>query len=361
MFGLRNWAGRPRLLSLGPLCHFVYARTDGSRSGEFAPESEVSFMSGLLRTWRIGLCAMLALFLAEMVAAQISPPVQFTIEPTPSRGGAAWFDVRLQIPEGYFIPAESRGVLKGAWLQPSAGWYSRQLPTYPIPGGVALPGSDRPVLAYSGNLVIRMPVMIGALKGAQEMSARLGYQLCDTRTCSQFAVTQARVKFTVAAPAANHDLLAYRVDSQRVAIVTEKFGLVSRDPAETVRPVAQFIPKLEIVSETHNARPAFIGDLAMGADWTISSNGARFIAVAEQPAVVSWLCEGNMAPLAIIARVPDTGFTNDHAKYFLASRTGQGTNQESLSVDLRLDDAQRRELEDVIDRQVRITLPTAFA
>src|SRR5262249_26054147 len=147
----------------------------------------------------------------------------------------------------------------------------------------------------------------------------------------------------------------------RVAIVTEKLGLVSRDPAELVRPLAQFIPKLEIVSETHKARSAFIGDLAMGADWTISSNGARFMAVAEQPPVGSSLCEVNTAPLAIIARVPDTRFANDRAKYFLASRTGQATNQSSLSVDLRLDDAQRRELEDVIDKQIRITLPAAFA
>src|SRR5262249_33810104 len=146
------------LPSVGPLRHFVYARVGRQSVRRIRPESEGSFMSGLLRTWRIGLCAMLPLFLADMVLAQISPPVQLTVEPTPSRGGAAWFDVRLQIPEGYFIPAESRGALKGAWLQPSAGWYSRQLPTYSIPGAIALPGSDRPVLAYSGNLVIRMPV-----------------------------------------------------------------------------------------------------------------------------------------------------------------------------------------------------------
>jgi hypothetical protein len=70
-------------------------------------------MSGLSWTWRIGLCLMLALFLAGMVAGQISPRVQVTIEPTPSRGDSAWFDVRLQIPAGYFVPAESRGGPEG--------------------------------------------------------------------------------------------------------------------------------------------------------------------------------------------------------------------------------------------------------
>src|SRR5215471_6060530 len=144
-------------------------------------------------------------------------------------------------------------------------------------------------------------------------------------------------------------------------MVTEKLAPVSREPVELVRPLAELIPQLEIVSQTHQARSGFTGNLAMGGHWTISSNGARFAAVAEQPAVVSWLCEGPSAPLAIIARVPDKRFANDQAKYFLASRTGQGTNPESLSVDLRLDDVQRRELEDVIDKQMRITVPTAFA
>jgi hypothetical protein len=63
----------------------------------------------------------------------------------------------------------------------------------------------------------------------------------------------------------------------------------------------------------------------------------------------------------IIARVPNKQFANHRAKYFLASRTGRGPNPESLSVDLRLDDALRRELEDVINKQMHTTVPTAFA
>jgi hypothetical protein len=189
----------------------------------------------------------------------------------------------------------------------------------------------------------------------------LGYQLCNSRACSRFAVTQAKVKFTVPPPQTDHDLLAYRIDSQRVAIVTETLGPLSREPSETVRPIARFIPQLEVVPETHDARPAFKGDLAMGADWTVSSNGARYASVAEQPAIVSSSCGGNQGPLVIIARVPDKRFANEPSKYFLASRTGRGVNSGPLSVDLRLDDAQRRELDAVIDKQMRITVPTAFA
>jgi hypothetical protein len=141
------------------------------------------------------------------------------------------------------------------------------------------------------------------------------------------------VKFGVPATPATHDLLAYRIDSQRVAIVTEKLGPVSREPVELVRPLAQLIPQLEIVSQTHQARSGFTGNLVMGGHWTISSNGARFAAVAEQPAVVSWLCEGPSAPLAIIARVPDKRFANDQAKYFLASRTAYGQKSHAIWLD----------------------------
>jgi hypothetical protein len=98
----------------------------------------------------------------------------------------------------------------------------------------------------------------------------LGYELCDSRACSRFDVTEAKVKFAVPATPANHDLLAYRIDSQRVAIVTEKLFPTIREPAELIQALAQFIAELKIVSETHSARSAFIGDLAMGAHWTIS-------------------------------------------------------------------------------------------
>jgi hypothetical protein len=155
--------------------------------------------------------------------------------------------------------------------------------------------------------------------------------------------------------------LAYRIDSQRVAILSEKLGSVSREPAGVIRPLAQFIPELKIVSATENARAAFVGDLAIGAHWTIASNGARFASVAEQPAIVSWACGGDEQPLAIIASVANEQFANNQAKYFLASPDGRRTTQESLSIDLRLDDAQRRELENVINKQMRITVPTAFA
>ena len=63
----------------------------------------------------------------------------------------------------------------------------------------------------------------------------------------------------------------------------------------------------------------------------------------------------------IIARVPNRQFASNQATYFLASRTGRETNQQSLSADLSLDDARRRGVEDVINKQMRITVPTTFA
>jgi hypothetical protein len=84
-----------------------------------------------------------------------------------------------------------------------------------------------------------MPVdALKGLKGIQELSVRLGYELCDSRACSRFDVTEAKVKFAVPATPAKHDLLAYRIDSQRVAIVTEKLYPAIREPAELVRALA---------------------------------------------------------------------------------------------------------------------------
>ncbi len=236
------------------------------------------------------------------------------------------------------------------------------MPTYPIPNSVRLPASDTAVLAYSGKVIIRMPVEVPAgVQGPNELGIRFGYQLCDSRGCGEFATLDARANFNVEEPPQSQDLLAYRLDSRRVVIVTQMLHRLSTEPTDLIRPLAQFIPQVATLPDRHEARSRFVGHFRLGARWTIASESSRFRAVAEQPAIVSWRCGGDEAPLAIVALVTDEAFVSDRAKYFLASPNEPGSNVRPISADLQLDDTQRRELEEVIDRQMRITVPSLFA
>src|SRR5437773_7935660 len=141
-------------------------------------------MSGV---WRIVAAAVFAALASGVMPGQIAP-VQLTIEPARLiRGRTAILDISLQIQEGYFVPAQTRGSLKGAWVQALPPWLSRTLPTYPIPNSVRLPASDTAVLAYSGKVIIRLPVEVPAgVQGLNELGIRFGYQLCDSRSCGAF-------------------------------------------------------------------------------------------------------------------------------------------------------------------------------
>jgi hypothetical protein len=161
-------------------------------------------------------------------------------------------------------------------------------------------------------------------------------------------------------PPPQQALLAYRFDSHRVIIITEMAEHLTSDPPGAVQPAACFIPRVAVLAEEHQGRSRFVGDFAMGARWTIASSNRQFEAVAEQPAIVSWRCGGEAAPFVVIARIADKTFAAEPAKYFLASRTNP-TGQRPISVNLQLTDLQRREVRDLINRQMRITLPTVFA
>src|SRR5438093_4265993 len=76
-------------------------------------------MSGV---WRVVGAAVFAALASGVMPAQIAP-VQLTIGPARLiRGGTAILDISLQIQEGYFVPAQTRGSLKGAWVQALPPW-----------------------------------------------------------------------------------------------------------------------------------------------------------------------------------------------------------------------------------------------
>jgi hypothetical protein len=270
-------------------------------------------------------------------------------------------DVRVVIPENRFIPAETNASLAGAWLQLLEPWTTGQTPTYPIPNTIRLPGANMPILAYSGTVLVHMPVYVPpGIHGMNELVVRFGYELCDARSCTGPATVDAKATLDVQEPRPDPNRLAYRVDSQRVAILTDMTAHTVARPGDTIRPVAQFIPPLTIVAENDDVRKRFNGQLAMGAHWKISSNGPQFDAAIEQPAIVNWDCGGGEEPLAAIARINDSVFAGHGAKYFLAAPDGRRFSRAPLSVNLRSIEA-RQELESIIDRQMRITMPTLFA
>jgi hypothetical protein len=306
----------------------------------------------------------LTLLACTVIRAQVLPQIKLTIEQSQLiRGRTAIVDVRVQIPESYFVPAETHGSLQGAWLQAMPPWMSREMPTYPVPDAAVLPGSERAVLAYSGTFAIHLPVDVPeGVRGRNDFRVRFTHQLCDSRRCAAVTISTAQTAFDVQeAVPADSPRLAYRADSQRVAIVTDMKDRVNPKPPDLIHLVARMVPPMFVIPENERARSRFSGRFALGGRWSIASNGARFTAVAAQPAAISWGCEGPEAPLAVIARVADAAFLKERAKYFLASPNGNPSPQQSSSVELQLDGAHRRELEEVIDRQMRVTVPTLFA
>jgi hypothetical protein len=315
------------------------------------------------RASRNGVAAAVAIALAVLVQAQSTSRIQLTIEPASFvLGRASILTIRVRVPDGHFIPAERSGVVTGAWLQPSLGGISRELPTYPAPTSVPLPGSGQKVLAYSGTAEFHMPVWaLGGPFAPSDFTARFGYQLCDSLACAPPAIETAHIRLDVQEAPAPAQLLGYRVDAQRVALVTARHSALTSDPDDAIRPLAQFLPPVWLLPAGHPARSQFTGDFEMGSHWTIASNGPQFDALADQPAIVSWRCGGDVAPLAVMAQVADANFPKERAKYFLARRGEGASLLRSLSVPLQLDDAHRRALEDLINHQWRITAPTLFA
>jgi hypothetical protein len=83
-----------------------------------ASSQKGNLMRVMYRMFQVGFAA---LILTPVVGAvQVAAPqVQLTIEPAATlfRGRTEVLEIRVKIPDGYFIPAETSGPLKGAWLQ----------------------------------------------------------------------------------------------------------------------------------------------------------------------------------------------------------------------------------------------------
>jgi hypothetical protein len=308
----------------------------------------------------------IAVAVSAIALSAQGPPADVTLAIQPAtlvRGRTAIVDVRVEIPVGHFVPAETRGPLKGAWLQPIDTWLlSRALPTYPIPDFVRLPGASVPVLAYSGTVTIRVPVEVApGVAGQRALGVRFDYQLCDAASCGAVRTRTSSTTVIVDEPAATDASLAFRIDASRVAIVTDRQTRPNDEGLDFIAPSARYALRIAPLPEGHAARAELDEQFARGSHWTVMSNGRQFDAVAEQPAAFRRGCEPTM-PLVLMARISGESFQREGAKYFLVHRGPAGSSvPNSVHIEYRLDDAQRRQLEGLLDQQFRITLPTITA
>jgi hypothetical protein len=317
--------------------------------------------------WRatIGIIGLASVVWTLAAGAQGAAPLALKIEPaTLTRDRVTVVTFTVEIPEGRFIPAETRGGLQGAWLQPTVDWFDAgELPTFPMPEEVHLRGSGVPLLAYRGTIGVRLPVDVwGGVTGENELVVRFGYQLCDMDRCAGMQTIEARASFQIQEPSTPEDALAFRVDSSRIAIVLNRQSPTDR--GLTYTPMSAQVGPIAVLPRGHVARSAFSGDASLDSRWYALSDGPAFAAGAEQPAALHPDCADTMS-LALIARIADRSFSQEGAKYFLArpalATAGPVPSLPSLAMKLVLTQSQRRDLEDLIERQLRITLPSVFA
>jgi hypothetical protein len=313
--------------------------------------------------------SILLIAITGFALAQSQPDVGLTLESSRfTSNRTSVLRVQVDIPSGYYIPAETTDTFKGAWLQlVEPGFDVRQLPTYPVPELTGPVGAAANALAYKGTITILVPVKVAAVAGTRTLTFQFGFQLCDSIDCSQFATKTVRQSVRVDEPVEPAESLAFRIDSSRVGIVLERRITVPRNAGElNGRPLARFAVQLLAVPNADRAQ--LQGEAGPGSQWAIASNGRTYRALVEEPAAFAAGCgdpTSSETRLTLVARVTGTSFEQEPAKYFLASRgdsaDGASGSLASASINLNLTDSQRRELEELIGRQLRITLPSLFA
>jgi hypothetical protein len=297
------------------------------------------------------------------LVAQTARDVTLTIDASPvTAGRTSIVHVTIQIPEGRFIPAETRGAVQGAWLQPAPGpFFDRDLANFPIPAVTSVPGTNRPILAFAGAVAVRMPLETPALAGTQPLELRFGYQLCDSRRCDPFRVLTALADLPLIQPPVTPGFVAARWSPSRVAIISDRNEPFDRSLPFPDRTPVRFVMPMAVLPDGHRSRAHFDGDFSVGSRWIISSSARQFTGVTDQPAVLNGGCEDIM-PLVLGADVADPRFTGERAKFFLATPAdGSPARLKSMTTPFRLSANQQQDLDTLLDRLMRVTVPSVFA
>jgi hypothetical protein len=299
---------------------------------------------------------------ALSIAAQTAPAPHF-IDGTFSlrRGATTFVRVRIDIPSGTYVPAETRGTLTGSRLEIfSAGILNRELPTYPAPTPVLLPGSGQAILAYSGSIEIGLPLRVApGVSGARDVRLFFTYQTCSRRRCEPVATVESPRSAVVEEPPSLEVSLAFRLDPSRVVVPVAGEVPAAEPPEVQPKPMsARFAAPFASFPRDAVPRDRFGTASQVGNTWTILSSAHTYRGIVEEQGFVTDGC-GNPGSLAIAMTVP--ALAREPAKYFLATTTPGAAIPPSRIAPVALTDAQRTTLEGVLDRQFRITYPTIVA
>jgi hypothetical protein len=275
-------------------------------------------------------------------------------------GDAVW-EVTVTIPPGYFIPAETTPDMQAAWLQTTVWVFDN--PRYPTPRYVRLSSGSR-VLAYEGTIRIATPVRVDS-RISSIVRLRFGYQLCRASACEMFTVEDADTRADFRnATSPSDERLAFAIDGTQVAVVLDSTVALSSD-AKSVAGPNQFAGRLLEVPDGHAALASLQPQFRPRAEWMVLSNGTRYRAVVERHAGLQSSCgDFDNLSLALVLRVLDRDFQNEQAQFFVAvpadSTAAIGTKALG-PVPVTLSNSQRPDLEELIRRQMRATLPWFYA
>lgn len=299
---------------------------------------------------------------AIAVSAQAPADIGLRLEaPHLTRTGTAIVRVAVTIPPGYFIPAETSGSVRGAWLQPARpGLDTPQMPTYPRAEPVVLGGAN--VLAYSGDIVIRVPVMVPpGMRERAPLALRLGYQLCDRQTCRPFQTKDVAGDIVIDEPQDADRYLAFRIDDTHVAIVLDEHIALDDRSSELPRPAAGFAIQLLTIPDASPVADDSKREFPDRTRWTLASASRTYDALVAQRTGFPGQCgHPEASQLTLVTNVGDPAFRSERAKYFLASPQLPAAGR-TVTTTLDLIPEQRAALEDTLNRQMRITMPTLFA
>jgi len=190
---------------------------------------------------------------------------------------------------------------------------------------------------------------------------RLGYQLCDRQTCRPFETKDVAGDMAIDEPPDPDRYLAFRVDAAHVAIVLDDRIALDDRSRELPRPAAGFAIQLLTIPDASPVGDDAKREFPDRTRWTLASASRTYDALVSQRAGFPGQCgHPEASQLTLITDVADPGFRSERAKYFLAAPQLPSAGR-TMTATLDLTPEQRAALEETLNRQMRVTMPTLFA
>jgi len=156
--------------------------------------------------------------------------------------------------------------------------------------------------------------------------------------------------------------LAARADDRRLVIFTPWWRPLERSLSFTTMASDSAHQHLAELPENHAARSDFVREYSIGSRWTVTTGSRSLDVVANKAGAVYGACEDRMRSV-LVADVNPSSTAGESGTYSLATPAEKGphTLPTSVARTTALTDAQKSELEILVRRQLRVTMPTMFA